>query len=540
MFKPNDQHHHQTLFDATMWMSPNIKAKLEKSWAKIFYEEVFLKIDEKPFAILYSDTGRSNFPVNILLSLEFIKHMKNISDEEIIERYYFDYLVNYAVGNRAIGQLNLALRTLYYFRKRLALAYEEHPEGMDLIFNQFKKLLDHFVEICDIETNEQRMDTTLFQSNIKKAGRMALAYDVLLRLVKAFEKKDLPASLRKALEPDFKTDVIYKAKGEEYDSKLELLLNLINEAACLCQALPSSSDPDALRIAKRFLKDQSVLDHETGMRRAKPNKEIRSDSLQSAYDEDATFRAKGSVRQSGYVLELAETCSDANDFQLITDYSVAPNNTSDTQILEERYDALVDTGCTDLYVDGGFHSPIIHDLAKEKNIKIHLTNMTGRKSESKMELTRFETDPSTHIIKRCPAGFKPLKAEIKKGKSVAYFSLEACSKCELFNKCYSKKLKKQCVVRVGLESIKTSKERLRMQTHRKENTSKRAAIEGTNGAMKSKGMGKLRVRGIIRTRINAGYKTIGQNISRVTRFLLGGYAKKPKLQPQLFLACQGF
>ncbi|MCL0077775.1 hypothetical protein M1N61_01765 [Peptococcaceae bacterium] len=60
-------------------MNPSIKAKLEKSWATIFYEHVFCNIDEKPFSVLYSDIGRPNFPVNILLSLEYIKHLKNYS-----------------------------------------------------------------------------------------------------------------------------------------------------------------------------------------------------------------------------------------------------------------------------------------------------------------------------------------------------------------------------------------------------------------------------------------------------------------------------
>jgi len=57
-------------------MDTRIKTKLDKSWAPIFYKYVFCNIDEKPFSVLYSNTGRPNFPVNILLSLEYIKHLK--------------------------------------------------------------------------------------------------------------------------------------------------------------------------------------------------------------------------------------------------------------------------------------------------------------------------------------------------------------------------------------------------------------------------------------------------------------------------------
>lgn len=32
-----------------------------------------------------------NKPVNILLSLEFIKHLHNYTDEETLEQYYFNF-----------------------------------------------------------------------------------------------------------------------------------------------------------------------------------------------------------------------------------------------------------------------------------------------------------------------------------------------------------------------------------------------------------------------------------------------------------------
>jgi hypothetical protein len=54
--------------------------KLAKSWAPLFYEHVYTQIDESPFAVLFKSTGAPNAPVNTLLSLEIIKHMKDITD----------------------------------------------------------------------------------------------------------------------------------------------------------------------------------------------------------------------------------------------------------------------------------------------------------------------------------------------------------------------------------------------------------------------------------------------------------------------------
>lgn len=84
-------------------MNHRVVAKLEKSWAPVFYEHVFKKIDEEPFAVLYGKTGKPNFPVNILLSLEYIKQMKQYNDLELLDAFYFDYQINYAVGIRSLG-----------------------------------------------------------------------------------------------------------------------------------------------------------------------------------------------------------------------------------------------------------------------------------------------------------------------------------------------------------------------------------------------------------------------------------------------------
>ena len=84
MFRDNKGNLQQDLFNNMSYMNPRIQKLLENSWAQDFYEYVFSKIDETPFKALYcEDNGRPNFPVNILLSLEFIKHLKNYTDEEL-------------------------------------------------------------------------------------------------------------------------------------------------------------------------------------------------------------------------------------------------------------------------------------------------------------------------------------------------------------------------------------------------------------------------------------------------------------------------
>jgi len=529
MFRANVEHNQKSLFDSTQWMDARVRKKLANSWAPIFYEHVFCQIDEGPFSILYGTTGNPNFPVNILLSLEYIKYMKDFSDLDILDAFSFDYQVNYAVGIHTLGERNLAERTLYYFRERIYDYCLGNPDGENLLFGQFLTLLHGFVGKAGIAMDKQRADTTMFMSNIKKAGRMSLAHDVLVVAVKAIPESLRTEALSKVLEPRFKNDVLYRTKSHDRDSKLTTLLNLCAEALEILKVLPGGAGADAETLVERFLSEQSILDEDTGTRSPKPKKEIAAGTLQSAYDHDATYRTKGKVSQSGYVLEIAETCGRENPFQLITDYKVEPNNVSDQKIMEGRLEPIRDnTGCTDMYLDGGFHSEDVHRVAAENGIQLHLTNMSGEQQTKKLPVSEFTIDAETNVIQQCPGGHVPTQAGVSGGQTVAHFTHEACDNCEHSGKCHIKKQKKGCVVRISLKAVETSRKREGMKAGRVENTRMRAGIEGSNSALKRKGLDKLDVRGIIKSGIVCALMTTAQNIKRFINFKRGGYKPKPK------------
>jgi hypothetical protein len=137
--------------------------------------------------------------------------------------------VNYAVGIRTLGELNLAEKTLYNFRSRVYQYLLQNPEAEDPIFGQFIQLTKVFAQLAGITFEEQRMDTTMFMSNIKKAGRIVLAYDVLCRAIKAIPEHLQSVNLQKALEAEFKTNTIFRTKPSKNSSKLDVLLNLCQE-----------------------------------------------------------------------------------------------------------------------------------------------------------------------------------------------------------------------------------------------------------------------------------------------------------------------
>jgi len=532
MFRANYNHSQKGLFESSEWMDPNIRVKLDKSWAPIFYEHVFCQIDEKPFAVLYSTTGKPNFPINILLSLEYIKDMKDCNDLELMDYFYFDYLVNYAVGIRTLGGMNLAERTIYNFRERVYTYCLENPGSEDLLFGQFIKLLQNFAKEAGLSLEEQRTDTTFLMSNIKKAGRMSLAYDVLFKAVKAIPTEQLTRELNEVLEPKFKTEILYRTSSRDKDSKLTLLLNLCQQALQILKDLDGKTVSDAVRVTERFLSEQSINGTD-GKKVPKQKKEISSNSLQSAYDEDATFRRKGNEGYSGYVLEISETCGDKNDFQLITDYAVAANNVSDVEIFQSRLETIREnTGCTDMYLDGGFHSEDVDELAALNGIELHKTNMSGTEPIKKISLTEYEIDEETNTIHKCPAGQTPIRTKVTEKQTTAYFSHETCENCPIREQCHIKEQVKENVIRIDLKAVNTSRERKRMKENQPENTSKRAGIEGSNSAMKRKGLKKLKVRGKIKSTIACGIKVTVQNIKRFIKYIRGGYKTKKNTKLQ--------
>ena len=533
MFRENTLHRQENLFNTLSLMDPRYKKRLENSWAGLFYKNVFCQIDEKLFAPLYScDNGRPNFPINILVSLEIIKHLKNFIDEVLFEAFAFDYQISYALGQQTMGGRYFARRTFYDFRGRLYKYTLEHPKEGDMIFQQFETLVQHFIKVSQLDTDEQRMDSTQIMSNIKLAGRLALAYDVLLQGIKACPLEILSSDFLEVLDPHYKTNLLYKLKDTETTSRLEKLLSLGGELTQLVKDNLELQMRSEIQVLDRFVKDQTLYDDERKVWLAKANKDIAASSLQSAFDSEATFRKKAGKNHVGYVVNLTETCADDNPVQIVTDYQVEPNSMSDVKMADESLEKLKDsTSVKDLYVDGGYYSSDLVTKAEGLGIELHYTDMTGRKVKANtLPYNAFNIEKFKTIL-NCPTLQEPLRSDFNFSSGIlsAHFDILICTQCPLKDQCPVKFQKKDTVLRVSQKSLIAEKTRLILmdKKDRNENGSKRAAIEGTNSALKrAHGAGKLRVRGIVRCSLVMGLKTIAHNFHQIVRFFQGDTRQK--------------
>ena len=73
-FRKNESHQ-MTLNDSYFGLTEREKKALEKSWAKVFADDVFPMIDEDRFECLYSSdkASRPNTPVNVIIGALIIR-----------------------------------------------------------------------------------------------------------------------------------------------------------------------------------------------------------------------------------------------------------------------------------------------------------------------------------------------------------------------------------------------------------------------------------------------------------------------------------
>ena len=181
MFRENKRHIQMAMLGTVNSLPPKYRKRLEESWAGAFYGECFARMDERPFAVLFSDVdSRPNVPVNVLVGLEILKAGFGWSDEEMWDAFCFNMQVRFALGYPDLVEGHFDIRTVYNFRRRLL----EHmgETGEDLLGKALEQITDQQIAAHGIKTGKLRMDSTFICSNIRDFSRLQLLVEVLQRV----------------------------------------------------------------------------------------------------------------------------------------------------------------------------------------------------------------------------------------------------------------------------------------------------------------------------------------------------------------------
>lgn len=426
-----------SLGDSFLNLTERERNTLNKSWAKIFADEIFPSIDEERFSVLYSDkASRPNTPVNVLIGALIIKELFDYSDDEIVENLMLDLHLQYALHTTSFGEQPISDKTLSRFRRR---CYDyESLHGVDLYHDCVKDLSSKIARLMKLNGRIRRMDSMMIESNIRFLSRMELIYTCISKLVMHLSKNKqdvVPESFKHYADPNDYNRIFYHQRNDDMDAVIQTLLEDSNQLLELYKA--DFDEAIEYQLFVRCLSDQTVVDGGKRRLRTKEDGTMNSSALQNPSDPDATYRNKAGKLHRGYAANLEETVG--KNGSVVTDYQYEQNIHSDSQFLQDSISKM-DKSAEEivLITDGGYGGGDNTTLAKEKNVTLATTALVGKEAPDVLADFVFNED-GTKLLK-CAADHSPKSCSYTKStkQCSVSFDRELCANCPNQSQCKPK------------------------------------------------------------------------------------------------------
>lgn len=430
-----------SLTDSFSGLTAREQKALEKSWAKVFADEIFPAIDEKRFSVLYSDTAsRPNTPVNVIVGALIIKELFDYSDDEMVENLMLDFRLQYALHTTSFEEQPLSDKTLSRFRRR---CYDyETLHNKDLYHDCVKDLSASIAKLMGISGKVRRMDSMMIEANIRRLSRMELIYTCISKLAVRVDKAcaaALPDDLKHYLDPNDFNRVIYHQRSTDADEHIKQLLADAEKLLALCESGYNHSTEYDLFV--RCLSEQTIVENEKRRLRTKEDGCMNSSMMQNPSDPEATFRSKAGKEHRGYAANLEESVG--VNGSVVTEYQYEQNNHSDSQFIQEHLGQMDrQEERTVIVTDGAYSGTENTQLAADKNVELITTSLTGKPAED--ILADFEWDEEGTRVLRCPAGHEPKSCSYMKqnNQCAVSFLRGQCAGCPYQNQCKPKIFKR--------------------------------------------------------------------------------------------------
>ena len=244
---------------------------------------------------------------------------------------------------------------------------------------------------------------------------------------------------------------------------------------------------------------------------------LKSDTLQSPDDLEATYRQKNGKKSKGQSINVTETAHPDNPINLLNDIAVNPNNKDDCKILNKRIDKIVSQTpeLDEIHFDGAFGSSDNDIKFEAYGISAIQTAIRGPKPE--VDLGIEHVSEAEYIVS-CPR--QTVKSQVTRKRYKAVFDLSICQPCPLHNQC-STLTRKNCRVYYFTHEDYLRKKRLKaIESIPPERRELRNNVEATVNEFVCKlRKGKLKVRGVFKTAIFAYTMGISINFGRIYRLI---------------------
>jgi IS5 family transposase len=214
----------------------------------ILANTIHWNIFEEAFSKLYSEEGRPAKPIRLMVSLILLKHIRNISDESVVEQWSENSYYQYFSGEKIFACGNpCEASELVHFRHRIG------EEGIELILKESIRLNGK-----DAQEQEATTDTTVQEKNItyptdNKLHRKIIKKCIAIAAEEGLEIRQSYTRILKKLLMDqrFRNHPKNKGKAKKADKKVKTIAGrLVRE---LERKLAPSLHQSILTLFKKVL-----------------------------------------------------------------------------------------------------------------------------------------------------------------------------------------------------------------------------------------------------------------------------------------------
>jgi len=206
------------------------------------------EIFEEAFSKLYSEEGRPAKPIRLMVSLLMLKHIRNISDESVVEQWFENIYYQYFSGEKSYAcGMPCEASELVHFRNRIG------EKGIELILKESIRINGK-----DGQQEEATTDTTVQEKNITYPTDNKLHRKIIKKCIAIADKEGIELrqsytrTLKKLLmDQRFRNHPKNKGKARKADRKVKTIAGrLVRE---LERKLPPSLHQSILILFRKVL-----------------------------------------------------------------------------------------------------------------------------------------------------------------------------------------------------------------------------------------------------------------------------------------------
>jgi hypothetical protein len=545
-------HKTRDMFDPLARFGPHRRNRLEKSWAKLFREEILPVLPVHKLTTHYSGvTGSPTKDLYAMLGVMLLQQVHDLTDEEAVDQVAFNLKWQYALGisEEKEKEAYVCPKTLWTMRDILA---RENLSGVI-----FETVTDKLAKLFCVDTTRQRLDSVHIFSNMRHLGRIGL----FVRAIKTFllnlkrHHEELFAVLAKEMTEKYLSksgeSLFSMVKPSESERTLAALGDDLFFLAERFRGEEAVAGMSSYKVLVRVLREQCTVEENAETKgkavRIKPNKEIASDSLQNPSDPDATYCGH---KGQGYQAQVMETYCPApagegeetqgKGLSLITHVSVEPAHVSEAHALIPAIEDAKERGLgpAEVLADSLYGSEKNVAAAAAMGTEVVAPVPGGEKNGKSARLSEFALTEAGGI-ERCPEGHTPVEDAPCGNHREVVFAVNNCFGCSRRKECPVKSVRRGYGFSYDKKQVKMARRRAAEKTASfRDRYRYRSGIEGAFSALdRLTGMKQLRVRGMKAVRYCVTLKAAGVNLFRAAAVWNPERGGKPSGLPPIAGIC---